>query len=266
MQATMVALYGNKSHDLQELLTDCQNAVADLLGSRFRKYDVRQIHGTIIGLERDEEESSYFINRNFRTRRGNQVQMDFDGLLRFLRDGGHFPFQLQIGGFQNRDYSFVSRGARPFDRCFSIQGNNVVVMGWPLRGMPLKGTYLSPSALIQEARLYPATLDDVRRGAQKYGVLHSYHAKPEDTDNDFFFRIGMIDEPDSIPPLLKASIHQNMRNALASVAPVVVNVELSDLHIIFYESEELPLSSSIVYSLNNKELDENLILNKLVGE
>jgi len=262
MQATIVALYGNKPDEMSALLTDCQNTVAELLGSRFRKYDIEQIHGTVVGLERDDREPQRFLNRNFRTRRDVQVQMDFDGLLRFLRDGGHVPFQLQIGGFQDRDYPFVSRGTRPFNRCFSLQRKNIVLMGWPLRGMPLTDVPSSPTALVQEARLYPLTLDTMRRGAQRYGVLHSYHAKPEDMDNDFFFRIGMVDDPSSVAPSLKTCLHTTMRNALAALPPLVVNIELPDLHVVFYDSEELPLSGSIAYSLDDVNLDQDLVRSK----
>jgi hypothetical protein len=68
MQATFVALYRKKSDDLSAFLADCQNAVADILGSRFRKYEIGQIHATLVGLERDEGEPDHFLNRNFKTR------------------------------------------------------------------------------------------------------------------------------------------------------------------------------------------------------
>jgi hypothetical protein len=185
--------------------------------------------------------------------------MDFGGLLGFLRDGGHTPCQLQIGGFQDRDYPFTSRGTRPFNRCFSIQGNNVVVMGWPLRGIPLSNAPSAPTVLIQEAGLYPNSLDYIRRGAQRYGVLHSYHVKPEDTDNDFFFRIGMVDDPSSVDPFLKTHLHNAMRNTLGSLPPLIVNVELSDLYIAFYESEELPLGTTKEFALTDGRVNDGFI-------
>ena len=259
MKATIVVLYRNKTDDLRVLLADCQNAVAEILGSRFRKYDIGQIHGTIVGLEHGKTDTNRWFNRNFKTHRDNEVAMDFEGLLAFLRNGGHFPFQLQIGGFQDRDYPFTSRGIRPFNRCFSLQGKNVVLMGWPLRGLPLKNAPSSPYEMIQEARLYPMTLDYVRRGAQRYGVLHSYHAKPEDTDNDFFFRIGMVDDPSSIDSGLKARLQETMRNFLAALPSLILNVELSDLYVAFYESEELTLNTTNEYSLSNEELNGDFI-------
>jgi hypothetical protein len=259
MQATLVALYGDKPDDLHAFLSDSQDRVADLLGSRFRKYDIAQIHGTIVGLERDEDEPQRLLNRNFRTRRDARIQMDLAGVVKFLRDGSYVPFQLQIGGFQDRDYPFVSRGARPYDRSFSIQERNVVVMGWPLRGLPVAGPPSSPAALNRESRLYPPTLDSIRRGAQAYGVLHSYHAKPEDTDNDYFFRIGIVDDPNSVDPLLKTRVQETMRELMAAMPPLVVEVGLPDLYVVFYDSEELPLSSTAAHALDNENLDQDFL-------
>lgn len=64
--------------------------------------------------------------------------MDFDGLLNFLRCCVQIPFEVQIGGFGDRDYPFVSdpfeKGQynRPYDRMLSIQGDIVLIMGWPI--------------------------------------------------------------------------------------------------------------------------------------
>ena len=54
-------------------------------------------------------------------------------LFGFILESGHLPFDAQFGGFEDRDYPFRSRGARPFDRSFSIQGRTAVVIGWPVR-------------------------------------------------------------------------------------------------------------------------------------
>jgi hypothetical protein len=114
-------------------------------------------------------------------------------------------------------------------------------------------------ASIQETRLYPNTLDSIRRGAQRYGILHSYHGKPEDTDNDFFFRIGMVDAPSSVDSLLNTRVHDVMQKFLSALSPLVLKVSLFDLHIVFYESEELPLATSIAYPLNREDLDDGFI-------
>lgn len=259
MQATIVALYGDKPDTLTAFLSDCQNIVGEFLGSNFKKYDIGQVHGTLVGLERDEDAPWRFYNRNFRTLRNVEAPMDFDGLLTFLREGGHFPLQLQIGGFQDRDYPFTSRDMTPFNRSFSLQGENVVIMGWPLRGLPLSDKPSSPPTIIRESLLYPMTLDSIRRGAQRYGVLHAYHAKPKDTDNDFFFRIGMITSPDSVSTKLKKRIQETMREYIAGMPPLVINIDLSDVYIVFYTSEKLLLGSSTQYSIDGRNLDKDFI-------
>jgi hypothetical protein len=118
--------------------------------------------------------------------------MNFEGLLGMIRAGNTFPLQVQVGGFRNRDYPFVSRGQRPYERSFSIQGDKAVLMGWPIRGEPSANIVQSKTELIQENRVYPTALDDIRRSSQNCNVLHAYHRSLTDIDNDFYFRIGLI--------------------------------------------------------------------------
>lgn len=259
MQATVVAFYGEKPEALRALLLACQDAVAGVIGARFRRYEPGQIHGTVIGLECCEEEPHRFLNRNFAIRRQVAVEMDFGGLLGFLREGIDVPFRLQIGGFENRDYPFTSRGTRPFVRGFSLQGDCVVVMGWPFLDSRPAGDAASPAAGIEPASLYPASLERIRRAAQRHGVLHAYHAAPSDTDNDFYLRIGMIDHPDGVDAALATGLQETLRRFLAARPPTVVEVGLADLSIAFYESPELPLGTTRAYSLADRRLDAAFI-------
>src|SRR5579864_4604069 len=187
-QVTIVALYGEKAQKISELLEKCQTQVKELLGETFRPYDdLRQVHATLVGLER-----SGTGNRNFQKYRDKQVEMDLTGLLHFLRLGGRFPFHVQLGGFQkNREYPFTSRGQNPYHRSFSIQGDKVVLMGWPLHG-PLPNLALprvTMSDWIRESRSYPNVLDELRRAFQSFNVLHDYHRTFPDVDNDFYLRL-----------------------------------------------------------------------------
>jgi hypothetical protein len=247
MQATIVALYGEKSNDFSALLAHIQDTVAKTLGSRFRRYDIRQIHATLLGLERDEYRASNYLNRNFKVHRRVEVEMDFSGLMDYLRKVCSTPFQVQIGGFQDRDYPFTSRGERPFNRCFSIQGGNSVVVGWP--------RYVHPSA---ETR-YPDILHRIREGAQRHGALHSYHRRPNDKDNDFFFRIGVVNDPESVDTRAKDLVENAMRSMLASLPPLVVEIDLRRLLLAYYETAELPLASTIAYALTDERLDDLFI-------
>ena len=139
IQATIVALYGEKPEPLRSLLASLQADVADALGRRFKRYRLDQIHATIVGLERDERQAARLVNRNLATLQGAEATMDFAGLLAFVRTSSLIPFTVQIGGFAERDYPFTSRGARPFDRSVSLQGRSAMVMGWPVSAMPAAG-------------------------------------------------------------------------------------------------------------------------------
>jgi hypothetical protein len=67
-QLTLVSLYGDKSKNFSAVITQWQQLDAQALGSAFTPYDIRQIHATIIGLERHQT-SAYNANfvsvRNF---------------------------------------------------------------------------------------------------------------------------------------------------------------------------------------------------------
>src|ERR1700683_612945 len=106
-QLTLISLYGDKPKKLAALIAECQDLAARVVGSAFTRYDLRQIHATIIGLERREGTAAG--NANFSKHRGSEVTMDFDGFLTYLRRSAQIPFEVQIGGFANRDYPFTSR-------------------------------------------------------------------------------------------------------------------------------------------------------------
>lgn len=250
MQVTLVSFYRNKPDHLREFLKNCQQLVADGLKDKgkFREYKLDQIHSTLVGLERDETDRYRYYNRNFRTHRHREASMNFEGFLGFLRSSGNCPFQVQIGGFDNRDYPFTSRNQVPFERSFSIQGKNVVVMGWPLRGEPPSREVPSDIQRIQENRAYPNTLDAIRCAAQSFNILHAYHRKPTDVDNDFFFRIGMVDDPESLGANAE-KLTNTMREWLCCNGPLVVDVQLCDLYVASFESEELPLETTREFSL-----------------
>ena len=52
-------------------------------------------------------------------------------LFGFILDSGQLPFNVRFGGFEDREYPFRSRDARPYHRSFSIQGGTAVVIGGP---------------------------------------------------------------------------------------------------------------------------------------
>src|SRR5436305_5776570 len=136
-QATLVMHYGPKPDGLSRLIAECQKQIAEVFGDCFQPYDMHQVHATLVSL--GQVPGSTGSNLNFERYRGQQARMDFSGLLNFLRLGGQFPFQVQIGGFEKRDYPFTSQGQIPYERSFSVLGNEVAVAlmaGWSIREEP----------------------------------------------------------------------------------------------------------------------------------
>ena len=186
--------------------------------------------------------------------------MDFDGFLHFLRGGSHFPFEVQIGGFGNREYPFRSRNAVPYERSFSIQDDRVVVLGWPLRGCPFATPPATPQEYAQESRLYPLTLDEIRHAAQRFGILHSYHRALTDVDNDLFFRIGVV-TPTSLPSGAASALEQQVRQTFSEQPPLIVDITLNDLYAAAYDDERLPLGSTQAWSMTDQRVTGEFIAN-----
>jgi hypothetical protein len=260
-QMTIVALYGEKSGDFAELITCCQDLVRSVLGDGFRPYDSPQIHATIFGLERNIPSALY--NANFSRYRGCDLVMNLDGILDYLRCCSHFPLQIQIGGFGKRDYPFVSRQAGPYQRSFSIQGDKVVMMGWPIRGKPFPRPPGTPSALVQEAKLYPLTLELIRLTAQAYGVLHAYHREPADLDNDLFFRIGLLNDQPSLSEQVRGTLEAEARRFLSSQRPLLLDIQLEQVSVALYQEDTLPGSSTRLWSLTDPDLTASALMKHL---
>jgi hypothetical protein len=254
-QVTLVSLYGDKNKDFAAAITQWQQVVTQAVGSAFTPYDVRQIHATITGLERHQ---APVYNSNFAKYRGREVSMDFAGLLAYLRSCGHFPFEVQIGGFANRDYPFTSRKTVPYERSFSVQGDKVVVMGWPVRGEPFSDTPATLAAQIHEARIYPPTLDLIRHAAQRFGILHGYHRSVTDVDNDLFFRIGLID-PKATTPVATSALESQVRHLYSTLRPLVIEIRLEDIYIAAYEDDKLPAPSTRIWSLADPQVTGSFV-------
>ena len=94
-------------------------------------------------------------------------------------------------------------------------------MGWPIRGKPFQQPPATPSAWVQEARLYPLTLDVVRHAAQVYGVLHAYHRALTDVDNDLFFRIGLLVDQTSLTERVRETLETEARQFLSTQPPLI---------------------------------------------
>jgi len=251
-QVSLVAYYGSKPTALESLIRQCQKVMKDTLGDTFYKYDIKQVHATLIGLEK--KRSSLFYNRNFARYRKLHVTMDLPGFRHYLLTSGILPFDIQFGGFSDREHPIRSRGKHPYERSFSIQGDKAVIIGWPRQKMASCVT-LNPSEFSADGpNKYPDTLDRLRRTAQNFNILHTWHKNADDVDNDFYLRIGLVREmsPDT---RLKSKIEDTIRMFLQQRGPVIMKVEPSDLFLVSYVDETLPPDSTKAWQLNDNTLN-----------
>ena len=61
-QVTLVALYGQKSEELRDLIIEIQDIIGSHPGVNFQSYDFEQVHGTIVGLERVIDSAMFNMN------------------------------------------------------------------------------------------------------------------------------------------------------------------------------------------------------------
>ena len=259
-QVTAVALYGQKPSGLRDLINEYQDLIETETktqsGLSFKPYDLDQVHATVVGLERCI--GSALLNLNFMKWRGRPQQMNFEGLLTYFRSCAPLPFEVQIGGFQNREYPFTSRGQKPYERSFSVQGDKAVVMGWPLCGDPAASLPVSASAWVVESRRYPTVLDALRRHCQHFGILHGYHRQFTDFDNDFYFRIGIF-SPSAIPQGFAQQLQSKVQQHMGNRQPEVFQVTLADIFAVSYDDETLPLRASKSWSFVDNQVNDAFI-------
>lgn len=178
---TLVAAYGNRKPKpfemlLAELKKRC-NATT-IYSQWIRLYNDEQVHATIVGLEGDRC-GDRVVQKNMQDRLGgieHAPPMRLEGLVGFLRSP-ICGFDLAIGGFQKGDVNPFDPERKPYDRSFDIRSDGLIVaMGWPLTGA-----------------LFMPHLINLRKNLEKFNVVHKYHIRTQDLDNDLFFVLGEID-------------------------------------------------------------------------
>ncbi|HEX3921974.1 MAG TPA: hypothetical protein VHY31_06790 [Streptosporangiaceae bacterium] len=175
---TAVVLYGPKEGALKELLQSVQKILSKQLGDRFKPYPLEQIHSTLIRLDWFADElSGLAVNQRYHEVAGVARPMMLDRVLEILHSSLEPPLHIRIGGYlPGSEATFSSRGAHPYQRMFSVQGNAFVLLGWPL------------STVVSGISKKP--LDDLRREMGEANILHWYHESPTDIDNDFHMVVG----------------------------------------------------------------------------
>jgi len=234
MNLTLAAFYGDKPESFAALIRWCQAAVSAKLPGAFRPYDVRQVHATIVGLEGTQ--TSGQVHHEHYTACGQDPRpMDLRGLVEMVRSTELLPIRARIGGFRrDSGYPFESLGAHPYLRTFAIQPSNLVVaMGWP-----------------EAASEFPDSLDRLRRECVRFGILHKYHRTAECKDNDLFFVLGKVD-PTATDRANCDATSEAIRLQFSGNQPVHIEVSATNLALIAYVDNELPLATSVPISLES---------------
>jgi hypothetical protein len=243
-QVALVAYYGEKPPQLFNLITACQQQLKQALGAAFLPYEVAQVHATILGME--QSPAAPGENDNFVQHRRERRQMDFAGLLETVRTTTGLPLTIQLGAFADRPYPFTSRGCTPYDRSFTQQGDKAVLMGWPV-DLTRKGR-----------QAYPEQLDVLRRAFQPFNFLHKYHRMPQDVDNDFYFRIGLIDNS-LVTAARLLTVAADLRHYLSIRQPLRLPVGQEQLCFVAYQDERLPTASTRSWPVDHSDLTADML-------
>ena len=169
-----VAFYGPKTGRLREFLTGVQALIAEHVGGDFRPYTLEQVHATLIALN-GVREGGTIVNEYMLEHTGERREMDLPLVMDILARRFATPLRVRIGGFRpEQAVPFTSRGQHLAERTFSVQGEAFVLVGWPADSLAGAGM----------------PVDALRREMNAAGVLHRYHARPADVDNDLHLVVG----------------------------------------------------------------------------
>jgi hypothetical protein len=214
-----VAFYGPKTGRLRELLTGVQALIAEHLGGDFRPYALDQVHATLIALN-GVRAGGTIVNEYLLEHAGERREMDLPRVMDILARRFATPLRVRIGGFRpGQAIPFTSRGQHVAERSFSVQGEAFVLVGWPAESLAGAGR----------------PLDDLRREMNAAGVLHRYHARPGDVDNDLHLVVG---HQDGAPAAALARATAAVRDKLAA-DPADLAIALSDVTIVAADSHTL---------------------------
>ena len=221
-----VAFYGPKTGPLREVLAGVQAMIAEHVGASFLPYSLGQIHATLIALNgvRDRRpRTGAIVNEYLLAHAGVRREMDLPRVMDILARRFGTPLPVRIGGFRpDQKIPFTSRGQHLAERTFSVQDNAFVLVGWPADS-------LAGAARSQKP------LDELRRDMNRANVLHRYHVRATDVDNDLHLVVG---HHSGAPPGALARATAAVRDKLAA-DPVDLAIGLADVKIVAADSHTL---------------------------
>jgi hypothetical protein len=216
-KTTLVAFYGAKPDPLRTLIEAVQERAASLLPG-FAARPMAEIHSTLIGLETPIRQVS---------------PAEVDRFIDHVRTSlDRCAMVLQFGAFVDRDYALRSRGRRLYDRSFLVNGESVVLIGWPIE---------------ESSGEFVPALDTLRRSFQDFGFRHRYHTTPTDSDPDSYLVIGSLTialDADRV-----TAAESDIRRFLSASSAVRVPLRSTDISVVRYEEPGLAEPTSRVYPL-----------------
>jgi len=214
-----VAFYGPKTGRLREVLAGVQALIAEHVGDGFRPYTPEQVHATLIALNGVREDGRV-VNEYLLEHAGVRREMDLPRVMDILVRRFSVPLPVRVGGFRpDQAVPFTSRGQHLAERTFSVQGDAFVLVGWPAESLAGGGR----------------PLDDLRREMNAAGVLHRYHARAGDVDNDLHLVVG---HHTGAPVDALARAANSVRDLLAA-EPADLAIGLPDVKIVAADSHTL---------------------------
>lgn len=215
-----VAFYGPKTGRLREVLAGVQALIAEHVGGGFRPYAPEQVHATLIALNGVREDGGRVVNEYLLEHAGVRREMDLPRVMDILARRFSVPLPVRVGGFlPGQAVPFTSRGQHLAERTFSVQGDAFVLVGWPAESLVGAGR----------------PLDDLRREMNAAGVLHRYHARAGDVDNDMHLVVG---HHAGAPVDALARATNSVRDLLAA-EPADLAIGLPDVKIVAAHSHTL---------------------------
>lgn len=228
---SLVAFYQNKPSQLSNLIQKLIDYLTaePIIKSKFTNYQIEQIHGTVIGCE-GLCTNLGIINKWFYELRQEIRYCDLAGWIYYLQQI-NFPIIIRFGGYQTKvDYQFLSRQQHPAIRTFQLQQTGEqtlipVLIGWSFDNQKIT-----------------LELEQIRRHAQEFNLLHKYHSTTNSIDNDFYLRLGTI--VGEFNPQQISWLEQEIRNFLQAQVPVDIYLDRNDLAFVRYEDLNLSLSTT----------------------
>ncbi|WP_413166313.1 hypothetical protein ACL6C3_06405 [Capilliphycus salinus ALCB114379] len=224
---SLVAFYGKKSLEFTLLIQQLQQHLSAELPGVFECYKLESIHATLLGCEGVKTERG-ILSKWFLESREESRMIDLDGFINSVQNCDKFPMNIQFGAYHPQvDYGFTSRSKHPYDRSFCFQNEIAVLMGWPMKG----------EKIIMD-------IDNLRRSAENFNLLHKYHGNPQAVDNDCYLRVGVLNSTVSTEKLRE--VQQKLQELIKMRSPVNLALSLEDLSFVQYQDYTLPLATTQV--------------------